>query len=55
MTDNSRYPSDIVMNAKGCWRALYSDGSLGPALDLDQMLDLLPQLQDGERHLTSET
>jgi hypothetical protein len=55
MSDNSRHPTDIVMDAKRRWRALYSDGSLGPALTLDQMLDLLPQLRDGERHLTSET
>ena len=29
--DNKR-PVDIVMDADGCWRALYADGSLGLAL-----------------------
>ena len=29
--DNKR-PVDIVMDADGCLRALYADGSLGPAL-----------------------
>jgi hypothetical protein len=55
MTDNNRYPTDIVMDYEGCWRALYSDGSRGPALTLDEMLDMLPHLRDGERHSTSET
>lgn len=55
MPDNNPYPTDIIMDDAGCWRALYSDGSLGPALTLDQMLDLLPELRDGEAHLTSET
>jgi hypothetical protein len=43
--DNKR-PVDIVMDADGCWRALYADGSLGPALSTDQMLDTLPLLQE---------
>jgi hypothetical protein len=25
-----RYPTDIVIDTKGCWRTLYSDGSFGP-------------------------
>ena len=55
MPDKSCHPTEIVMDDEGRWRAIYSDGSLGPALTLDQMLDLLPQLRDDERHLTSET
>jgi hypothetical protein len=55
MTDRVLHPTDIIMDAEGCWHVLYSDGSLGPALTLDEMLDVLPQLQDGGRVLTSET
>jgi hypothetical protein len=40
------HPKDIVMGANGYWHALYWDGSLGPALSLDQMLDTLPLLQE---------
>src|SRR5260370_36090870 len=28
------------------WRALYADGSLGPALSIDEMLDTLPLMQE---------
>ena len=55
MPDNSCHPTDIVMDDEGRWRALFSDGSLGPALTLDEMLDLLPHLRDGEPPSTSET
>jgi hypothetical protein len=39
------HPTDVVMDAEGCWRVLWSDGSLGPALTLDEMLDVLPYLR----------
>ena len=41
-SDDKKRPVDIVMDADGCWRALYADGSLGPALSIDEMLDTLP-------------
>jgi hypothetical protein len=44
VSDDNKRPVDIVMDADGCWRALYADGSLGPALSVDEMLDRLPLL-----------
>jgi hypothetical protein len=52
MRDNNRYPTDIVMDAQGRWRALYSDGSLGPPLTLDEMLDELPFLREAGGEVT---
>ena len=52
MPDNSRYPTDIIMDDEGCWRALYSDGSLGPPLTLDEMLDVLPYLRESSGEVT---
>ena len=46
MPDNNRYPTDIVMDDEGRWRARYSDDSLGPPLTLDEMLDVLPHLRE---------
>ena len=54
MPDNSRYPTDVIMDDAGDWRAVYSDGSLGPPLTLDEMLDVLPDLRVSERDSTSE-
>jgi hypothetical protein len=42
----TKRPKDIVMGADACWHVLYGDGSLGPALSVDQMLDALPLLQE---------
>jgi hypothetical protein len=39
-------PVDIIVDGDGCFRALYADGTLGPALSLDEMLDTLPLLQE---------
>jgi len=44
VSDDNKRPADIVMDADGCWRALYADGSLGPVLSIDEMLDTLPLL-----------
>jgi len=44
VSDDNKRPVDIVMDADGCWRALYADGSLGPVLSIDEMLDTLPLL-----------
>jgi hypothetical protein len=46
MTDREDlHPTDVILDAEGRWRVLYSDGSLGPALTLDEMLDVLPYLR----------
>jgi hypothetical protein len=42
--DDEPDPIDIVADSLGRWRAMYEDGSLGPPLTLDEMLDLLPHL-----------
>ena len=46
--DNKR-PVDIVMDADGCWRALYADGSLGPALSTDQIARHVAAVARGSR------
>jgi len=43
---DKKCPIDVVLDTNGCWRVLYSDGSLGPALSIDEMLDALPLLED---------
>ena len=35
---DKKCPIDVVLDTNGCWRVLYSDGSLGPALSIDEML-----------------
>jgi hypothetical protein len=52
MTDRILHPTDIIMDAQGCWRARYSDGSLGPPLTLDEMLDVLPYLRESVGEVT---
>ena len=52
MPDNSCYPTDIVMDNEGCWRALFNDGSVGPPLTLDEMLDVLPYLRESVDEVT---
>ena len=51
--DNKR-PVDIVMGADACWHALYADGSFGPALSLDEMLDTLPLLQEASSPISTK-
>ena len=46
MSNDNKRPVDIVMDADGCWRALYADGSLGPRLAPTRLLDTLPLLQE---------
>ena len=44
--DKSKIPVDIIVDAEGCFHALYSDGTLGPVLTIDGMMDTLPLLQE---------
>jgi hypothetical protein len=44
--DKPKIPVDIIVDADGCIHALYSDGTLGPVLTIDEMMDTLPLLQE---------
>ena len=44
--DKPKIPVDIIVDADGCFHALYSDGTLGPVLTIDEMMDTLPLLQE---------
>jgi hypothetical protein len=44
MSDDDKRPVDIIVDGDGDFHALYSDGSLGPALTIDEMMDTLPLL-----------
>src|SRR5215472_4779803 len=44
--DKPKIPVDIIVDADGCFHALYSDGTLGPVLTIDEMMDTLPLLRE---------
>ena len=46
MSDDNKRPVDIIVDGDERFRALYSDGSLGLALTIDETMDTLPLLAE---------
>jgi hypothetical protein len=44
--DKPKITVDIIVDADGCFHALCSDGTIGPVLTIDEMMDVLPLLQE---------
>jgi hypothetical protein len=44
MSDDNKRPIDILVDGDG-FRALYTDGTVGPMLTINEMMDTLPHVQ----------